>query len=104
MRLRKKGRGKRKIEPEQRKAKKEPETVFIFFLILGLLGTAEQTSSSGRNKTCFLTCGRVPRDCRGFTNVLMVTTTVRLVEEVSILHAGRWYWVCVVGKNKKCEI
>jgi len=47
-------------------------------LLGGLLGTTEQTGSAGSNETGFLTLGGVAGDSRGFTNVLVVTTTVRL--------------------------
>lgn len=47
-------------------------------LILGLLGTTEQTSSPGSDETSLLTVGGVAGDGRGFTNMLVVTTTVRL--------------------------
>ena len=49
-------------------------------LILRLLGTTEQTSSPSGDETGFLTLCGVARDGRRLTNVLMVTTTVRLDE------------------------
>jgi hypothetical protein len=51
-------------------------------LILGLLGTTEQTSSPGGNKTGFLTVGGVAGDGRGLTDMLVVTTTVRVIDGV----------------------
>ncbi len=45
---------------------------------LRLLRTAQQTGPSGGNETSLLSLGRIPRDGRGLTDVLMVTTTVRL--------------------------
>ena len=51
-------------------------------LILRLLCTTEQTSSSGSNETGLLTLGSVSGDSRGFTDVLMVTTTVGMVDRV----------------------
>lgn len=42
-------------------------------LLLRLLGTAQQTSSAGGNKTGLLTCGGVSGDGRSLTNMLMVT-------------------------------
>jgi hypothetical protein len=42
-------------------------------LILGLLGTAQETSSPGSNETRLLTLGSVPRDGRSLTDMLMVT-------------------------------
>lgn len=50
------------------------------YLILRLLCTSEQTSSPGSNETGFLALGCVTRDSRGFTDMLVVTTTVRLVK------------------------
>ena len=47
-------------------------------LLLGLLCTTEQTSSAGGNETSLLTLGGVAGDGRGLTDVLVVTTTVRL--------------------------
>lgn len=47
-------------------------------LILHLLRSSQQTSPPSSNKTGLLTLGGVSRDCRSFTNMLMVTTTVRL--------------------------
>lgn len=49
-------------------------------LVLGLLSTTQETSSSGSNKTGLLTLCGVTRDGRGLTNMLVVTTTVRLEE------------------------
>lgn len=51
-------------------------------LLLDLLGTSEQTSSSGSNETSLLTGNSLSRDGRGLTNVLMVTTTVGMVDGV----------------------
>lgn len=65
-------------------------------LFLGLLGTTEQTGSPGSNETDFLTLGSVPRHRRGLTNVLMVTTTVRLeiplapVEPTTAVETRTW--------------
>jgi len=42
-------------------------------LLLGLLGTPQQTRSPGRNETRLLTLGGIPGDCRCFTDMLMVT-------------------------------
>jgi hypothetical protein len=42
-------------------------------LILDLLGTAEQTSSAGGNKTGLLSLDGVSGDGRGLTDMLMVT-------------------------------
>lgn len=43
-------------------------------LILGLLGTTQQTSSPSSNETSLLTLGSVSRDGRSLTDMLMVTT------------------------------
>ena len=51
-------------------------------LILGLLRTTEQTRPSGSNETSLLTLGGVARDGRGFTDMLVVTTTVGMVDGV----------------------
>jgi hypothetical protein len=47
-------------------------------LILRLLSTTQQTRPPGGNETRLLTLGSLPRDGRGLTDMLMVTTTVRL--------------------------
>lgn len=47
-------------------------------LVLGLLGTTQQTCSPRSNETSLLTLGCVAVDGRSFTNMLVVTTTVRL--------------------------
>jgi hypothetical protein len=51
-------------------------------LILGLLGTTEQTSSASGNETSLLTLGGVAGDRRGLTDMLVVTTTVRMIDGV----------------------
>lgn len=51
-------------------------------LVLRLLRTAEQTSTSGGNETSLLTLGGVSRDGRGLTDMLVVTTTVGMVHGV----------------------
>jgi hypothetical protein len=48
-------------------------------LFLELLGTAEQTCPAGGNETDLLTGRRVARNGRSVTNVLVVTTTVRVI-------------------------
>lgn len=48
----------------------------------GLDDTAHETSAAGSNETSLLTSGRLARDGRGVTNVLVVTTTVRVVDGV----------------------
>lgn len=54
----------------------------INHLIRSLLGTSEQTSSSGSNKTGLLTRDGASGDGRGLTNVLVVTTTMRVIDGV----------------------
>ena len=54
-------------------------------LILCLLCTTEQTCPSGGDKTCLLTLCSISRDSRCFTNMLMITTTVRL-EDILARH------------------
>jgi len=51
-------------------------------LVLGLLSTTEQTGSPGGDETGFLTLGSLARDGRSFTDMLVVTTTVRMVDGV----------------------
>jgi hypothetical protein len=51
-------------------------------LILGLLGTAEQTCPAGGNETSLLTGNGVARDGRGLSDMLVVTTTVGVIDGV----------------------
>jgi hypothetical protein len=51
-------------------------------LVLGLLGTAEQTSPAGGNETSLLTSGSLTADGRGLTDMLVVTTTVGVIHGV----------------------
>jgi hypothetical protein len=51
-------------------------------LLLCLLGTTEKTRSAGSDKTGLLTLDGVSGDGRSLTNMLMVTTTVRMVDGV----------------------
>jgi len=53
------------------------------YLVLDLLGTTEQTSSPGSDETRLLTFRGVPADGRGLTDMLVVTTSVRLEYLVS---------------------
>ena len=57
----------------------------MMHLILDLLGTTQETSSPGGNETGLLTLGGVAGDGRRLTNVLMVTTTVRLEKEMLVI-------------------
>lgn len=65
----------RKPEPA---AKNTRTHASLVNLILRLLRTTEQTSSPGSNKTGLLTLCGVAGDGRGLTDMLVVTTTVRL--------------------------
>lgn len=47
-------------------------------LVLGLLGTTQETRSPRSNETGLLTLCGVAGDGRGLTDMLVVTTTVRL--------------------------
>lgn len=51
-------------------------------LVLDLLGTAEQTRPPRSDETSLLTLDGVPRDSRGLTDMLVVTTTVGMVDGV----------------------
>jgi hypothetical protein len=51
-------------------------------LVLGLLGTAEQTSPAGGNETSLLTGSSLTADGRGLTDMLVVTTTVGVIHGV----------------------
>ena len=51
-------------------------------LLLGLLSTAQQTRSPRSNKTGLLTRNGVPVDGRRLTDMLVVTTTVRVIDGV----------------------
>jgi hypothetical protein len=50
-------------------------TVTKHLNLLDGLGTTEETSATGSNKTRLLTSRRIAGDGRGLTNVLVVTTT-----------------------------
>jgi hypothetical protein len=51
-------------------------------LFLRLLSTTQQTRPPGGNETGLLSLGGVPRDGRGLTDMLVVTTTVRVIDGV----------------------
>lgn len=57
---------------------------------MGLLRTTQQTSSSGGDQTNLLTWNSASRDGRSLTNMLMVTTTVRVVNRVHGNTTGLW--------------
>lgn len=54
----------------------------IYNLLLDLLGTTEETSTAGGNETDLLTGHGTTGDSGGLTNVLVVTTTVRVINRV----------------------
>lgn len=47
-----------------------------------LLATSDSTCSSGGDKTDFLTSTGVTSDSRGFTDMLVITTTVRMFDGI----------------------
>jgi hypothetical protein len=51
-------------------------------LLDDLLGTSDETGSSGGDETDLLTSGFVSSDGRGMTNMLMVTTTMGMLDGV----------------------
>lgn len=51
-------------------------------LLLDLLGSSEQTGSSGSNETSLLTGNSLSGDGRGLTDMLVVTTTMGMVDGV----------------------
>lgn len=59
-------------------------------LVLSLLGTSQQTGSSGSNQTGLLTRDSTSVDGRSLTNVLVVTTTVRVINWVHGHTSGLW--------------
>jgi len=67
--------------------------------ILDLLSTTQQTSSSGSDETSLLTLCSVTGDGRGFTNMLMVTTTVRMVDGIHSNTTSLW-----PGVTLNCEL
>jgi len=52
------------------------------FLLLRLLSTTQQTCPSSSDETRLLTLSSISRNGRRFTNVLMVTTTVRVIDRI----------------------
>lgn len=54
----------------------------MMHLVLGLLGTTQETRSPRSNETSLLTLCGVTGDGRGLTDMLVVTTTVRMVDWV----------------------
>ena len=54
----------------------------VLLLEKELAASADGTSSLGGDETALLTAGSVSTGSRGVTNVLMVTTTVRMLDGV----------------------
>ena len=71
-------------------------------LLLRFLGTAEKTCSSGSNETGLLTLSSVSRNCRGFADMLMITTTVRMVDRVHGNTTGLGPGVALDGELMLC--
>jgi hypothetical protein len=59
-----------------------PSPLLLVRLILNLLGTTEQTRPPRRNETSLLTLCCFPRDGGCFTDMLVVTTSVGMVDGV----------------------
>jgi len=73
-------------------------TVSCTALVLGLLGTTEQTRPPRGNETGLLTLDGVPRDGRGLTDMLVVTTTVGMVDGVHGNTTSPWPAVALGGE------
>jgi len=67
---------------EPQKTERTESSARSFWLANDLSGTSDETSSSGGNKTNLMTTGSISSDCRRMTNMLMVTTTVRMLDGV----------------------
>jgi len=57
-------------------------TKYSKHLLLGLDGTTEETSATSSDETGLLSRNGVARDSRSFTNVLVVTSSVRVIDGV----------------------
>jgi hypothetical protein len=83
-------------------------TVSCTTLILDLLGTTEQTCPPRGDETGLLTLDGVSGDGRGFTNMLVVTTTVGMVDGVHgnttspgpAVALGSELWLLAVGSGE----
>jgi len=62
----------------------------LLVLLDDLSSTSDETSSSGCNKTDFLTSGLVTAGSRWMTNMLMVTTTMRMFDWVHGNTSNSW--------------
>jgi len=58
------------------------EKMFLFLVLALVLGTRKSASSASRDETDFSTSRGVSSDSRSHTDVLMVTTTVRMLDGV----------------------
>jgi len=77
------------IEGKKKKKKKNPTNKKTedrnkpqLRLILGLLRATKETSTTSGNKTSLLTLRSVTRDGRGLSDMLMVTSSVRMVDGI----------------------
>jgi hypothetical protein len=55
---------------------------YLFWSVSDCFGTSNQTCSSGGNQTYLLPRGGISMDGAGFSQMLVVTTTVRMVNRV----------------------
>ena len=60
------------------------------FLLENLSTTSDESSSSGSDKTALLSSGAVSSDGRWVTNMLMVTTTMRMLDWVHSDTSNSW--------------
>ena len=67
------------VEHRERAAGECSRSLLVDSLVLG---TSKTTGSSGSDETDFTTSGSVTTDGGGHTDVLMVTTTVRMLDRV----------------------
>lgn len=67
---------------KQENAETDTRGTRIRLSVLGLDGTADKTGTTSGNETGLLTSRGVSRDGRSLTNVLVVTTTVRVIDGV----------------------
>jgi len=61
-----------------------------FIFLLNLSGTSDKTGSSGCNKTALLTSWCVSSDSSWVTNMLMITTTMRMLDGVHCNTSNSW--------------
>ena len=60
------------------------------FLLENLSTTSDESSSSGSDKTALLSSGAVSSDGRWVTNMLMVTSTMRMLDWVHSDTSNSW--------------